>query len=358
MSNVRVLCVDDSALMRSFLRITLSTDPSIEVVGTASNAFTAREMIKDLYPTVLTLDINMPLMNGLVFLEKLMRLRPMPVVMFSAMTEHGSDLALQALTLGAVDAIAKPNPGSPAAWSAVGLELIEKVKNASMAHAMIAEPCEAVMTARRHPHPTGRIVAIGASTGGVQVIRSVLQELPADCPPIMIAQHMPAMFTRSFAERLNASCRMDVREARDGLPMRNGLVVIGPGDRHLELERSGHDMICRLRPRFTRPGIAPSADHLLESVADAAGSSGVGIILTGMGKDGAQGLARMRKAGAITASQSEATCLIYGMPRAAAECGAAKYEIDIRDLAAFILDAPSGARLHRYTEECGISVPR
>lgn len=347
MTRIRVLCVDDQSLVRNFLRITLSSDPAIEVVGTASSAFVAREMIKELDPTVLTLNVDMPIMTGIEFLERLMRLRPMPVVMFSAATEAGSAVARKALALGAVDVVAKPPPGSPEAWRAVGRELIEKVKNAAPApvQRLAAAAPPPPRTFVQRAHPSGRIVAIGASTGGVQVLRDVLRDLPEDCPPIAIAQHMPAAFTRSFASRLDACCRITVAEAADGMALRPGTAVIGPGNKHLEVERIGRDYVCRLRPRFVRPGVAPSADLLMASVAEAAGADGVGIILTGMGKDGAIGLAELRRAGGITASQTQSSCLIYGMPRAAAEAGAALYEIDLRHLAHFIVEAPAKGRL-------------
>ncbi len=362
MRPIRVLCVDDSALTRGFLRLTLSGDPSIEVVGTAGNPFEARQLIKDLEPNVLTLDVMMPLMNGYDFLERLMRLRPMPVVMFSSLTRHGSDAAVRALSLGAVDVVAKPTPGTPDDWRATANELIARVKSAVRAKPQFREVGAIVAPQRPPPSraiwPSGRVVAIGASTGGVQALRTTLPELPLDCPPIVIAQHMPASFTRSFANRLDATCRIDVCEAVDGLELRPGLAVIAPGNQHLEIERSGGVFVCRLRARAKSPGVAPSADVLLQSVALAAGSAGVGIVLTGMGRDGALGLAAMKRAGAMTATQSAASCLIYGMPKAANDIGAARYEIDLKHLATFIVEAPSKGRVFSAESEGGLLAAR
>ncbi len=362
MKPIRVLCVDDSALMRGFLKLTLSSDPAIEVVGTASNPFEARDRIKDLEPNVLTLDVATPLMNGLDFLERLMRLRPMPVVMVSALTRHGSETALKALSIGAFDIVAKPAPGSPDDWRATGIEIVEKVKAAargwSPSRNVGAMTPQLRQPPARRAWPTGRIVAIGASTGGVQALRTALPELPLDCPPIVIAQHMPASFTRSFADRLDLACRIDVREASDGLELAPGLAVIAPGNHHLEIERRGASYVCRLRPRTDQPGVAPSADILFHSVAAAAGAAGVGIILTGMGRDGAKGLAEMHRAGAITATQSADTCLIYGMPKAAVDIGASQYEIDLQHLSIFIAEAPSKGRSLQPGTESGLLVSR
>ena len=362
MRPIRVLCVDDSALTRGFLRLTLSGDPSIEVVGTASNPFEARQLIKELEPNVLTLDVAMPLMNGYDFLERLMRLRPMPVVMFSSLTRNGSEAAVRALALGAFDVVAKPTSGTPDDWRATAAELIEKVKSAVQARPQFREVGAIVAPHRPPPSravwPSGRVVAIGASAGGVQVLRTTLPELPYDCPPIVIAQHMPASFTRSFAGRLDMTCRIDVCEATDGLELRPGLAVIAPGNQHLEIERSAGFYVCRLRARTDAPGVAPSADILLTSVAAAAGSAGVGIVLTGMGRDGAKGLAAMKRAGAITATQSASSCQIYGMPKAANDLGAARYEIDLKNLATFIVEAPSKGRALAAEPEGGLQATR
>lgn len=362
MKRIRVLCVDDSALTRGFLKLTLSGDPGIEVVGVASNPFEARRLLNELAPDVLTLDIAMPMMNGFDFLERLMRLKPLPVIMFSSLTRNGSEAAIRALALGAFDVVAKPSPGSPEAWRNTATELLGKIKAAARARVQFREVGALVAPMRPPPSlatwPTGRVVAIGASTGGVQALRTTLPELPLDCPPVVIAQHMPATFTRSFADRLDIVCRIDVREAVDGMELRPGLAIIGPGNQHLEIERDGALYVCRLRIRGGHPGVAPSADVLMQSVADAAGSAGVGIILTGMGRDGASGLLAMRRAGGITACQSAASCLIHGMPKAAADVGAARFEIDLKDLATFIVEAPYRGRPIVTQSEGGLAASR
>jgi two-component system, chemotaxis family, protein-glutamate methylesterase/glutaminase len=329
---IRVLVVDDSALMRQLLTHILGNDREIEVVGTAPDPMVARDKIKELNPDVLTLDLEMPRMDGLTFLERLMALRPMPVLVVSTLTQKGADIALRALELGAVDYVAKPHVDIQNGVCELGGELIAKVKAAAAAR---------ISTRRRGDTPAkpivfdhkfsteGRIVAIGASTGGVEALQQLLTALPANIPAILITQHMPQGFTASFAKRLDGRCAMSVSEAVDGTRILPGHVYIAPGNLHLELVRSGAHYFCRLndRPRVT--GHKPSVDVLFTSFAAAAGRNGVGVILTGMGSDGAAGLLKMRQAGARTLGQDESSCLIYGMPKAAKLLGAVEAEFPL-----------------------------
>jgi two-component system, chemotaxis family, protein-glutamate methylesterase/glutaminase len=354
MNKIRVLVVDDSALMCSFLREMLSRDSQIEVVDTAADAIIAREKIKRLDPDVITLDVEMPNMSGLDFLEKLMRLRPMPVIMVSSLTSRDANETLRALALGAVDVMAKPVAGTPEEWDVLATELIEKVKVAAAARVQSYWYRVPIMNDRlpsRAPAPPlDRVIAIGASTGGVQALQTVLYALPEDCPPILIAQHMPPNFTRSFAKRLAQHCAIKVAEATDGLEVLPGHAYLAPGDHHLILERRTAGYVCRLKAGPEYNGHMPAIDLLFQSVASVASSTGMGLLLTGMGKDGAQGLLQIHDAGGVTAVQDEATCLIYGMPKAAVALGAAQHELPIEEMASFILE--SRARLkHRVQRE-------
>jgi two-component system chemotaxis response regulator CheB len=336
MSPVRVLIVDDSATMRSLIGAVLRRDPDIEVVGTAGDPIEARAAIKALEPDVLTLDIEMPNMNGLEFLEKIMRLRPMPVVMVSTLTQRGAEATLEALEIGAFDCVGKPGPEADA-LSAFG-ELGEKVKAA--AKARVRPLGQAAGRAPPGPRfkPNGRVVAIGSSTGGVEALLTVLSRYPANCPPTVVTQHMPAAFTESFAERLNRTCAAEVTEAADGAPLQPGKVYIAPGGgAHLEV--AGQSTLrCVLREGDLVNGHRPSVDRLFASVAHAAGASAVGVILTGMGRDGAQGLKALRDEGARTLGQDEQSCVVYGMPKAAADIGAVERQVSLDRMADAILD--------------------
>jgi two-component system, chemotaxis family, protein-glutamate methylesterase/glutaminase len=343
---IKVLVIDDSALMRKILTEMLGSDPDIEVVGTAANPLVAREMIRNLNPDVLTLDIEMPKLDGLAFLERLMRLRPMPVVMVSSLTQKDADITLQALEMGAVDFIAKPALDIAQGFAAMQEEMAAKVKTAARAivHGRHAAPPRAPRAGSAF-RGSNRIVAIGASTGGVAALREVLAALPADAPPILIAQHMPPGFTKLFAKRLDGLCAMRVSEAADTAMIIPGHVYIAPGDRHLAISRSGGFYQCRLSAAPLVNGHMPSVDVLFDSCAAEAGADAVGLLLTGMGRDGAEGLRRMRAAGAATACQDEATSLIYGMPKAAMAIGAAEREISLDSIAAYILQqARAGQR--------------
>ncbi|MEW5684562.1 MAG: chemotaxis response regulator protein-glutamate methylesterase [Pseudomonadota bacterium] len=323
----RVLVVDDSTVMRQLIGAALSADPELEVVGEACDPLQAREAIKALNPDVITLDVEMPNMNGLEFLERLMRLRPMPVVMVSTLTARGTEATLQALELGAVDCIEKPRGSDRDGFR----EIAAKVKAA--ARARVRERVR-----REEPACTGdfvpadKVVAIGSSTGGVEALLNVVQRLPANCAPTVITQHMPASFTKSFAERLNRVSAATVSEARDGDPLLPGRVYVAPGgDFHLEIEGT-KQFRCRVTRGAPVSGHCPSVDVLFSSVARTAKDRAVGAILTGMGRDGAQGLLAMRQAGARTLGQDEATCVVYGMPRAAFELGAVERQLPLEKL--------------------------
>ena len=337
---IRVLIVDDSALMRQMLSEILSSDPAIEVVGVAADPLIARQRIKALSPDVLTLDIEMPVMDGLSFLEKLMSLHPMPVVVVSTLTQKGTDAAVRALELGAIDCVGKPLADIRSGIAELAATLITKVKAAA-----IARP-RARSTAARSQKPltvdpnlstAGRIVAIGASTGGVEALQQLLVRLPAGAPAILITQHMPAGFTSSFARRLDSQCAVTVVEATDGRRVLPSHVYIAPGALHLELVRTGAHYGCRLHDGPPVSGHRPSVDVLFRSVSLCAPPGAVGIILTGMGRDGADGLLAMRKAGARTYGQSEASCLIYGMPKAAMMAGSVEHEMPLDRLAEEII---------------------
>jgi len=333
MSPARVVVVDDSPTMRGLISATLRRDPDLQVVGAAGDPLEAREMIKELNPDVITLDIEMPNMNGLEFLERIMRLRPMPVVMVSTLTQAGADATLRALELGAVDCVAKPT----SVQASEGLsELAAKVKVAARASVRpagrIAQP-----KVRTGYAPADTVLAIGSSTGGVEALLTILANFPETCPPTVITQHMPATFTKSFAARLDRICGGRVEEATDGAPLEVGRVYLAPGgETHLEVVRAG-GLRCRLRQGDLISGHRPSVDALFNSVAHAAGANACGVILTGMGRDGAAGLKAMRDAGARTVGQDEASCVVYGMPRAAFETGAVERQASLADIGPTVL---------------------
>ncbi|MHB1951818.1 MAG: protein-glutamate methylesterase/protein-glutamine glutaminase [Acidiferrobacteraceae bacterium] len=315
---IRVLVIDDSALMRQMLSAGLAEDPDIEVVGTAPTATIARERIKALRPDVLTLDVEMPGMDGITFLEQLMRHYPMPVVMVSSRTEKGANVMVRALALGAVDFVAKPQGGIREGLPAMMEDIRAKVRAAADAHVRTGSRfSEDAGTGRMlHGGPAERaVIAIGASMGGPQAITELLQSLPQDTAPIVIVQHMPQMFTRYFAERLDSQCAIAVREARDGDGLRPGLALIAQGGAHMELMCGRGGYAVRVRDGAPVSRHRPSVDVLFESVAHAATSSALGIILTGMGDDGAKGLCAMKRAGAHTLAQDEDSCVVFGMPR-------------------------------------------
>jgi two-component system chemotaxis response regulator CheB len=334
-SAVRVLVVDDSATMRQLVSRTLSADPEIAVIGQAKSAQEARTLIKELNPDVMTLDVEMPEMDGLAFLERVMRLRPMPVVMVSTLTAQGSETAIAALALGAVDCVVKPGAENEKSFE----DLPARVKAAARVRRRILVPEGQPTTPRAAYQPDGRIVAIGSSTGGVEALIAVLQHFPENCPPTVVTQHMPPLFTRSLASRLDRMCRPAVREADHGAPLGPGLVYIAPGgEQHLEIAgRSALTCVLKAGPAVN--GHCPSVDRLFASVARAAGARAVGVVLTGMGRDGAEGLLEMRRAGARTLAQDEASSVVYGMPKAAFESGAAERQLDLARIGPAVLDA-------------------
>lgn len=340
--SVRVLVVDDSALMRELLTELLRSDPGIEVVGTANDPYMARERIKSLNPDVITLDIEMPRMDGLSFLERLMALRPTPVVVVSTLTQKGADAAVRALELGAIDYVAKPLIDMRHGMTNLRDELVAKVRAAATARPRVRDPARIArkpLVVDPKVSAAGRIVAIGASTGGVEALQQVLAALPANSPAILITQHMPAGFSSSFAQRLDELCAMSVSVASHGTRVLQGHVYIAPGGRHLELKRSGGHFECGLSDGDPVSGHRPSVDVLFASVASAAASNAVGVIMTGMGHDGAAGLLQMRTAGARTFGQDERSCLIYGMPRAAQQIGATEIEVPLSQLPEQLLAA-------------------
>ena len=343
---IKVLCVDDSALIRSLMTEIINSQPDMVVVATASDPLIARDLVKLHNPDVMTLDVEMPRMDGLEFLEKLMRLRPMPVVMVSSLTEHGSEAALRALELGAIDFVTKPRLGIRDGLLSYTDLIAGKIRIAAVAkllpakHAGRGVPQSVVADAPLLRSPllsTEKLIIIGASTGGTEAIREVLQPLPPDSPGIMIAQHMPAGFTRSFAERLNGLCRIVVSEAVHGERILPGHAYIAPGGFHLSLTRSGANYVAQvdLEPPVNRH--RPSVDVLFDSAAKYAGKNAVGVILTGMGRDGAEGLLRMRQAGAYTLAQDEASCVVFGMPREAIALGAANETVALQDMSQRVL---------------------
>ncbi|MDF0695308.1 protein-glutamate O-methylesterase CheB [Rhizobium sp. MC63] len=330
----RVLVVDDSPTMRGLITAVLSSDPEVNVIGQAGDALEAREAIKRLNPDVVTLDIEMPNMNGLDFLEKIMTLRPMPVIMVSTMTHRGAEATLAALEIGAFDCVGKPGPGEPRPFG----DLAEKVKAAARTQRQFSQPAAAVAPPSVTDFRVGRkIVAIGSSTGGVEALIAVLQKFPANCPPTVITQHMPPTFTKSFAERLNRLCAPVVQEATDGARLEIGKIYLAPGgERHLQVTGASAPC-CRLLDRPPVNGHRPSVDVLFDSVAELAGRNAVGVILTGMGRDGAAGLLKMRHAGARTLGQNEKTCVVYGMPRVAHELGAVEQQLPLSAIGEEIL---------------------
>ncbi len=335
MQKIKVLCVDDSALIRSLMTEIINGQPDMMVCATAPDPLVARDLIKQHNPDVLTLDVEMPRMDGLDFLEKLMRLRPMPVVMVSSLTERGSEITLRALELGAVDFVTKPKVGIRDGMLEYAEKLADKIRAASRARVRQAAPAAAAAAGSagtaHAPAPmfnnplvsTEKLIIIGASTGGTEAIREVLVPLPPDAPAVLIAQHMPPGFTKSFAQRLNGLCRITVKEAEHGERVLPGHAYIAPGHAHLLLARSGANYIAHLSDEPPVNRHRPSVDVLFRSAAQHAGKNAIGVILTGMGRDGAAGLLDMRKAGAYTLAQDEASCIVFGMPREAIALGAA-----------------------------------
>ena len=353
---IRVLIVDDSALVREILRQGLGGDPELEVVGAATDPYQARDMIVQLRPQVLTLDVEMPRMDGVEFLRKLMPQYPLPVVMVSALTEQGKQITLDALEAGAVDFVAKPKADVARGLTAMMTELRAKVKVAATANVShwkggrqdrLDRPDHLAKGPVRQSlaESTDKVVAIGASTGGTEAIRELLTRLPASFPGTVIVQHMPTGFTRTFSERLNNLCAMEVREAQDGERILPGKALIAPGGNHLRVLRSGGAYLAEVRPGPPINRHCPSVEALFDSVAVHVGRNAVGVMLTGMGADGAEAMVRMRQAGARCLAQDEASCVVFGMPKEAHARGGAERLVPITEMADSIIDilaSPSG----------------
>lgn len=343
---IKVLVVDDSALIRALLKEIIASDPDLILVGQAPDAYVARDMIKQFNPDVITLDIEMPRMDGLTFLEKLMHARPTPVVMISSLTEQGAEATFRAMELGAVDFVAKPKLGIREGMADYAEEIRQKLKDASRAR-IIRRPTDnaprapsaATRATSRMPFAgTEKILAIGASTGGTEAIKDVLLDMPADSPGIVITQHMPAGFTRTFAERLNRLTRLNVMEARGGERIMPGQAYIAPGGQHLLVVRSGANYETRLSDAEPVWRHRPAVDPMFESLAECAGQNVVAALLTGMGKDGARGLLAIRESGGYTFAQDEATSVIYGMPKEAVNLNAAEEVLPLQEIALNMLE--------------------
>jgi len=348
MKKIRVLIVDDSALIRKVLTEMLSSDKDIEVIGAASDPFIARKKIKELNPDVITLDVEMPKMDGITFLGNIMRLRPMPVVMVSSLTEKGADVTLQALELGAVDFVTKPNVDLAHTFENYADEIIEKVKVAAKANVQKGQITAKLDTPEKHTadaiisktakfknfKTTDKIIAIGASTGGTEAIKEVLLDMPPNSPGIVITQHIPEAFSKKFADRLDGFLPLKVYEAEDGQQIIPGHVYIAPGNQHMLVERDGARYICRLNDGPAVNRHKPAVDVLFRSVAQNVGRNSLGIILTGMGDDGARGLKEMHDAGSYTIAQDEKTSVVWGMPGSAVSHGAVDTILPLKKIAA------------------------
>jgi two-component system, chemotaxis family, protein-glutamate methylesterase/glutaminase len=335
---IRVLIVDDSAVVRSLLTRELARDPQIDVVGSAQDPYVARDKIVALNPDVVTLDVEMPRMDGITFLRKLMAIKPLPVIVLSSLTARGTQTAIEAMSAGAVEVMCKP--GSEFSVEGMASELISRIKAAArtrpIRRAEAATPTRLSMSATTH-----KVLAIGASTGGVQALTEVLTALPPNAPGTLIVQHMPPKFTASFAQRLTSICAVEVKEAQDGDRVRPGLVLLAPGGFHMQLRRSGAEYSVEIKDGPDVFHQKPSVEILFNSVAKYAGANAVGALLTGMGADGAKGLLQMRQAGAHTIAQDEATSVVFGMPMEAIKCGGAVEVLPLNRIAGALLTAAS-----------------
>ena len=357
-TKTRVIVVDDSALVRGLLAEIIDRQPDMCCIGAAADPLVAREMIRNLNPDVITLDIEMPRMDGIDFLARLMRLRPMPVVMVSTLTERGADVTLKALELGAVDFVAKPKIGVSDGLRQLGADITEKIRTAARArvHRLAAPPAAGtaparpVATASLGRLSTEKLIFIGASTGGTEATREVLINLPADSPAVMITQHMPPGFTKSYAARLNGLCRIRVAEAVDGERVLPGHAYIAPGGFHLSVERSGANYIARVVDGEPVNRHKPSVEVLFDSAARVVGRNALGVMLTGMGADGAKAMKTMRDAGSWNVAQDEASCVVFGMPREAIAHGAAHEVLPLEQIAPRLIEwlrANAGAATSR-----------
>lgn len=343
MNKTKVLIVDDSALVRQLLAQIIGQDPELEVIGTASDPYSAREKILKLNPDVLTLDVEMPRMDGLTFLEKLMAARPMPVVMISSLTEKGCGTTLRALELGAVDFVTKPKVDISTGTVELGEEILAKIKVAARVRLRRPRAPQPVQALKPGPKTTAllktteKVVAIGASTGGTEALREILACLPADSPGIVMVQHMPERFTTSFAERLNSLSKIEVKEAQDGDRILRGHALLAPGNHHMEVIRSGAEYRVRVHMGEPVNRHRPSVDVLFDSCARHLGSNAIGVILTGMGADGARGMLAMHQAGARTVAQDEASCVVFGMPKEAIHAGGVDHVLPLERISEAVL---------------------
>ncbi|NLC27915.1 MAG: chemotaxis response regulator protein-glutamate methylesterase [Campylobacteraceae bacterium] len=338
---LHVLVVDDSATARAVLTSILQSDPEIESVETAPDAYVARDKMLKQKPDVICLDVEMPRMDGISFLRKLMRYMPTPVVMVSSLTTKGATTTLDALEAGAVDFIPKMHANLYEGKSSIQDELLEKVKAAARAKVSAKKPIKSTSTeplSYKTLTTTQKLIAIGSSTGGTEALKTLLSKMPANAPGILVAQHMPASFTLQFANRLNDLCAMEVKEAQNGDPVGVGKVLIAPGDKHMVLRRSGARYYVEIGEGKKVSGHRPSVDVLFNSVAKSAGKNAIGVILTGMGSDGARGLLNLRESGAITLGQDEASSVVYGMPKVAYDLGAVESQVSLDEMSAKILE--------------------
>jgi two-component system chemotaxis response regulator CheB len=355
MKKIKVLIVDDSALIRKLLSEVIDSQPDMEAIGSAPDPLVAREMIRELNPDVLTLDVEMPKMDGLDFLEKLMRLRPMPVVMVSTLTEKGSDVTFRALELGAVDFVSKPKIDIATGLKEYGSEIANKIRIAKSARLKRHAPmpvtksvsADAVLPAiSNRIVSTEKLIIVGASTGGTEAIKEFLIRMPPDSPGILVTQHMPEGFTKSFANRLNSLCKISVVEAQGGERVLPGHAFIAPGHSHLLLKRSGANYMTELNQGELVSRHRPSVDVLFRSAANCAGKNAIGVILTGMGKDGAAGMLEMHKAGAYNFAQDETSCVVFGMPKEAIAAGGVNDIVSLKDMARSVLSRISSMGMH------------
>lgn len=363
MAKTKVVVVDDSALVRSILTEIINRQPDMECIGAAADPLVAREMIRNLNPDVITLDVEMPKMDGLDFLQRLMRLRPMPVVMVSTLTERGAEVTLKALELGAIDFVAKPKIGVADGIRQLAQDITDKIRIAAKAHirrapaptpagpdGTAAAPAKPVTIASLGRMSTEKIIFIGASTGGTEATKDVLINLPADCPAVVITQHMPPGFTKSYAARLDSLCRIRVKEAQDGERILPGHGYIAPGGFHLSVERSGANYIARVQDGEPVNRHKPSVEVLFHSAARVVGPNALGVMLTGMGADGAKAMKVMKDSGSYNFVQDEATCVVFGMPREAIAAGAADEVLPLQQIAPRLIErlrSTSGMSLNR-----------